>query len=252
MVWRRTAHSLSFHRLVGDRDLAVRAADCGVRGAGFLCHIRPVRHSWSAGCPSRDLRGRPPGLGESGASGIAPLARASAQRTLADRWWRSPVSRNRVQLCGGGVFWTAGPATFLRTAGVGEPAPTIQAPVGRTLTPVRSPRQHREEENVRDGTTRRAPMGVRKEGAQMVMPMPAEWSFGTTIPAKDLDGTRRFYEGVLGAQVVMEDPGGIIYRSGDSSSASTPPSSPGRPSTPWAPSWSRMSRRRWPISEARA
>jgi catechol 2,3-dioxygenase-like lactoylglutathione lyase family enzyme len=59
-------------------------------------------------------------------------------------------------------------------------------------------------------------MGVRKEGAQMVMPMPAEWSFGTTIPAKDLDGTRRFYEGVLGAQVVMEDPGGIIYRSGDS------------------------------------
>jgi catechol 2,3-dioxygenase-like lactoylglutathione lyase family enzyme len=65
----------------------------------------------------------------------------------------------------------------------------------------------------------------------MVMPMPAEWSFGTTIPAKDLDGTRRFYEGVLGAQVVMEDPEGIIYRSGDSSSASTPPSSPGRPST---------------------
>src|SRR5215217_4477937 len=89
---------------------------------------------------------------------------------------------DRVQLCGGGVFWTAGPATFLRTAGVGEPAPTIQAPVGRTLTPVRSPRQHREEENVRDGTTRRAPMGVRKEGAQMVMPMPAEWSFGTSGP----------------------------------------------------------------------
>src|SRR5215217_4153707 len=86
------------------------------------------------------------------------------------------------QACGGGVFWTAGPATFLRTAGVGEPAPTIQAPVGRTLTPVRSPRQHREEENVRDGTTRRAPMGVRKEGAQMVMPMPAEWSFGTSGP----------------------------------------------------------------------
>ena len=39
---------------------------------------------------------------------------------------------------------------------------------------------------------------------------------GTTIPAKDLDGTRRFYEDVLGAQVVTEDPGGIIYRSGDS------------------------------------
>jgi catechol 2,3-dioxygenase-like lactoylglutathione lyase family enzyme len=31
-----------------------------------------------------------------------------------------------------------------------------------------------------------------------------------------LDGTRRFYEDVLGAQVVTEDPGGIIYRSGDS------------------------------------
>jgi catechol 2,3-dioxygenase-like lactoylglutathione lyase family enzyme len=51
---------------------------------------------------------------------------------------------------------------------------------------------------------------------QMTMPMPAEWSFGATIPAKDLEGTRRFYEDVLGAQVVMEDPGGIIYRSGDS------------------------------------
>src|SRR6266498_4180590 len=50
----------------------------------------------------------------------------------------------------------------------------------------------------------------------MAMPMPAEWSFGATIPAKDLDGTRRFYEDVLGAQVVMEDPGGILYRSGDS------------------------------------
>ena len=50
----------------------------------------------------------------------------------------------------------------------------------------------------------------------MSMPMPAEWSFGATIPAKDLDGTRRFYEDVLGAQVLMEDPGGILYRSGDS------------------------------------
>jgi len=49
----------------------------------------------------------------------------------------------------------------------------------------------------------------------MPMPTPADWSFGTTIPAKDLDGTRRFYEDVLGAQVVMEDPGGIIYQSGD-------------------------------------
>ena len=59
-------------------------------------------------------------------------------------------------------------------------------------------------------------MGVRREGAQMAMPMLADWSLGTTIPAKDLDGARRFYEDVLVAQVVMEDPGGIIYRTGDS------------------------------------
>jgi catechol 2,3-dioxygenase-like lactoylglutathione lyase family enzyme len=50
----------------------------------------------------------------------------------------------------------------------------------------------------------------------MTMPTPADWSLGTTIPARDLERTRRFYEGVLDAQVVMEDPGGIIYRSGDS------------------------------------
>ena len=50
----------------------------------------------------------------------------------------------------------------------------------------------------------------------MAMPMLADWSLGTTIPAKDLDGTRRFYEDVLGAEVMTEDPGGIIYRSGDS------------------------------------
>ena len=50
----------------------------------------------------------------------------------------------------------------------------------------------------------------------MTMPTPADWSFGATIPAKDLEGTRRFYEDVLGAQVMTEDPGGIIYRSGDS------------------------------------
>jgi catechol 2,3-dioxygenase-like lactoylglutathione lyase family enzyme len=54
-----------------------------------------------------------------------------------------------------------------------------------------------------------------KEG-QMTMPTPAEWSFGATIPAKDLEGTRRFYENVLGAKAVSEDPGGIIYQSGDS------------------------------------
>jgi catechol 2,3-dioxygenase-like lactoylglutathione lyase family enzyme len=50
----------------------------------------------------------------------------------------------------------------------------------------------------------------------MAMPRLADWSLGTTIPAKDLEGTRRFYEDVLRAQVVTEDPGGIIYRSGDS------------------------------------
>jgi catechol 2,3-dioxygenase-like lactoylglutathione lyase family enzyme len=50
----------------------------------------------------------------------------------------------------------------------------------------------------------------------MATQMPAEWSFGATIPAKDLDGTRKFYESVLGMEIVMEDPAGIIYRSGDS------------------------------------
>jgi catechol 2,3-dioxygenase-like lactoylglutathione lyase family enzyme len=69
---------------------------------------------------------------------------------------------------------------------------------------------------MRVSTTDRAPMGARKEGAQMAMPTLADWSLGTTIPAKDLEGTRRFYEDVLGAQVVTEDPGGILYRSGDS------------------------------------
>jgi catechol 2,3-dioxygenase-like lactoylglutathione lyase family enzyme len=54
-----------------------------------------------------------------------------------------------------------------------------------------------------------------KEG-QMTMPTPADWSFGATIPAKDLEGTRRFYENVLGAEAVSEDPGGIIYQSGGS------------------------------------
>jgi catechol 2,3-dioxygenase-like lactoylglutathione lyase family enzyme len=50
----------------------------------------------------------------------------------------------------------------------------------------------------------------------MAMKKPAEWSFSATIPAKDLDGTRKFYEGVLGLEVVMENPAGITYRSGDS------------------------------------
>ena len=50
----------------------------------------------------------------------------------------------------------------------------------------------------------------------MTMPTPADWSFAATIQARDLEATRRFYEDVLGAQAVSEDPGGIIYRSGDS------------------------------------
>ena len=45
-----------------------------------------------------------------------------------------------------------------------------------------------------------APGGRR---GQMSMPMPAEWSFGATIPAKDLERTRRFYEDILGSQAVM-------------------------------------------------
>jgi catechol 2,3-dioxygenase-like lactoylglutathione lyase family enzyme len=49
----------------------------------------------------------------------------------------------------------------------------------------------------------------------MAVPTLADWSFGATIPAKDLDSTRRFYEEVLGAQVVNEDPGGILYKAGD-------------------------------------
>ena len=44
----------------------------------------------------------------------------------------------------------------------------------------------------------------------------ADRSFAATIPAKDLEGTRRFYEDVLGAEVVRETPGGVTYRSGDS------------------------------------
>ncbi|MBA2336450.1 MAG: VOC family protein [Acidimicrobiia bacterium] len=48
------------------------------------------------------------------------------------------------------------------------------------------------------------------------MEMPAEWSFGATIPAKDLEGTRRFYEDVLECEMVRESSAGITYRSGDS------------------------------------
>jgi extradiol dioxygenase family protein len=31
----------------------------------------------------------------------------------------------------------------------------------------------------------------------MAMPTVADWSLGTTIPVKDLDGTRRFYGNIL-------------------------------------------------------
>jgi catechol 2,3-dioxygenase-like lactoylglutathione lyase family enzyme len=50
----------------------------------------------------------------------------------------------------------------------------------------------------------------------MAMKKPTEWSFSATIPAKDLEGTRKFYEGVLGLEVVTENPAGITYRTGDS------------------------------------
>jgi catechol 2,3-dioxygenase-like lactoylglutathione lyase family enzyme len=44
-----------------------------------------------------------------------------------------------------------------------------------------------------------------------------ELAFTPAIPAKDLDGTRRFYEDVLGLSVEEERPDGITYRSGDTS-----------------------------------
>jgi catechol 2,3-dioxygenase-like lactoylglutathione lyase family enzyme len=50
----------------------------------------------------------------------------------------------------------------------------------------------------------------------MAMEKPAEWSFGATIPAKDVDATRKFYEDTLGLEVMVDDPGGIVYRAGDS------------------------------------
>jgi catechol-2,3-dioxygenase len=48
------------------------------------------------------------------------------------------------------------------------------------------------------------------------MPKPADWTFGATVPAKDLESTRKFYEGVLGLDIIREDPAGITYRTGDS------------------------------------
>jgi catechol 2,3-dioxygenase-like lactoylglutathione lyase family enzyme len=46
--------------------------------------------------------------------------------------------------------------------------------------------------------------------------MPGKWSFEATIPAKDIEGTRKFYEDVLRCEVVREAPAGITYRIGDS------------------------------------
>ncbi len=48
------------------------------------------------------------------------------------------------------------------------------------------------------------------------MDQPRAWSFAATIPAKDLDRARKFYEDVLGCEVVQDVPSGITYRSGDS------------------------------------
>ena len=48
------------------------------------------------------------------------------------------------------------------------------------------------------------------------MQRPAEWSFGASIPAKNLETTRKFYEDILKCEVVQESPLGVLYRSGDS------------------------------------
>ena len=44
---------------------------------------------------------------------------------------------------------------------------------------------------------------------------PTDWSFSAMIPAKDIDSTRKFYESVLGLEIIMESPAGITYRTGD-------------------------------------
>jgi catechol 2,3-dioxygenase-like lactoylglutathione lyase family enzyme len=46
--------------------------------------------------------------------------------------------------------------------------------------------------------------------------MLARFSAATMIPAKDLQRTRRFYEGVLGFSPAGEHPGAVIYRSAGS------------------------------------
>ena len=50
----------------------------------------------------------------------------------------------------------------------------------------------------------------------MAMEKPADWTFAVSLPAKDIEGTRKFYEEVLGLKAIREDPAGIMYRAGDS------------------------------------
>jgi catechol 2,3-dioxygenase-like lactoylglutathione lyase family enzyme len=45
----------------------------------------------------------------------------------------------------------------------------------------------------------------------------AEWTFEATIPARDIDSTRKFYEGILSLEILRETPAGITYRTGDTS-----------------------------------
>ena len=71
----------------------------------------------------------------------------------------------------------------------------------------------------------------------MAMQMLADWSFVGNIPVRDIDGTRKFYESVLGLEIVMEDPAGITYRSGDTFLALYPTDLGGTASTRWGRSW---------------
>jgi catechol 2,3-dioxygenase-like lactoylglutathione lyase family enzyme len=43
---------------------------------------------------------------------------------------------------------------------------------------------------------------------------PTDWTYVGNIPAKNIERTRRFYEDVLGLEVLGEGPSGIAYRSG--------------------------------------
>lgn len=48
------------------------------------------------------------------------------------------------------------------------------------------------------------------------MAMGPEWSLGVTIPTRQLEITRKFYEDILKCEVVRETPAAITYRSGGS------------------------------------